>query len=192
MTGTILAAAVLALAVQDAGASPAEDAPTRTALVHFADGNTLPLRNWTLSYEYVTWEKGRSPASGLSGRRKSSDLWIGRRAYPLAGAILAIEYRELRRETLVDGRPQSIVSSAARELTLTAGERRVAESKVEPPDRLFLVTGAPKSLNVIARSVDLRGDGITGTSREVCLLSFSSLVDCGSSPADQVVKVEFH
>jgi hypothetical protein len=186
-----VAAALVVLAAPDAPA-PVEAPATRTALVHFADGNTLPLRNWTVSYEYVTWEKGRSPANGLIARRESSDLWIGRRAFPLApGAVVAIEYRELRRETLVDGRPQSVISSAARAVTFSAGGRS-ASSKVEPPDRLFLVTGAPKSLNLLARSVDLRGDGITGTRREVCLLSYTSLVDCGASPAEQVVKVEFH
>ena len=57
---------------------------------------------------------------------------------------------------------------------------------------MFLGGGAPKSANLIVRSVDLRGEGITGTRREVCVLSYSTLVDCGSSPADQVVKVEFH
>jgi hypothetical protein len=183
----IFAAALFALAVQDAPA-----AATRTALVHFADGNTLPLRNWSLSYEFVTWDKGRSPANGMSARREAADLWIGRRALPLVpGAVLAIEYGELRRETLVDGRPQSVVSSAARKIRFAAPAGTL-ESKVEPPDRLFLVTGAPKALNLLARSMDLRGEGITGTRREVCVLSFSSLVDCGASPAEQVVKVEFH
>ena len=185
----IFAAALFALAVPDA---PAPEAPTRTALVHFADGNTLPLRNWTLSYEFVTWEKGRSPASGIAARRDAADLWVGRRAFPLVpGAVLSIEYAELRRETLVDGRPQLVVSSAAREIRFAAPAGTV-ETKVEPPDRLFLAGGAPKTLNLLARSMDLRGEGITGTRREVCVLSFSSLVDCGASPAEQVVRVEFH
>ena len=186
--GMILAAAVLAATVQPA---PAEPAAPRTALVHFADGNTLPLRNWSLSYEYMSWEKGRSPATGSSARREGADLWIGRRALPVAGSVLTIAYGEVRRETLVDGRPQPILSSAAREVTLAAGGGS-QKVKVEPPDRLFLAGAAPKSTNIIPRSVDLRGEGITGTRREVCLLSYSTLVDCGSSPADQVVKVEFH
>ena len=185
----MLVALVLAAAVQ--GAPAAEPAATRTALVHFADGNTLPLRNWTLSYEYMTWEKGRSPATAASGRREGADLWIGRRALPMAGAVVTIAYAEVRRETLVDGRPQPILSSAAREVTVAAGGDS-QKIKLEPPDRLFLAGGAPKSTNLIPRSVDLRGEGITGTRREVCLLSYSTLVDCGSSPADQVVKVEFH
>ena len=179
------AAAVLALAVVVQADAPA----ARTAIVHFADGSTVPLRNWTLSYEYLTWNKGESPARGQSARREGVDLWIGRRALPLAGTVLTIAYGETRRETLVDGRPQPIVSSTAREVTVAAAAGS-STVKVEPPDRLFLAGGAPKSANLIPRSVDLRGEGITGTRREVCLLSYSTLVDCGSSPADQVVKVE--
>jgi hypothetical protein len=183
----MMIAAMVALALLQA---PAEEAPTRTALVHFADGSTVPLRNWTLSYEYLTWSKGESPARGQSSRREGVDLWIGRRALPLPGAALTIVYGEVRRETLVDGRPQPIVSSAAREVTVVKGAD-TGKFKVEPPDRLFLAGDAPKSTNLIPRSVDLRGEGITGTRREVCLLSYSTLVDCGGSPADQVVKVEF-
>ena len=185
----MMAAAMFALALQAPADAPA--GATRTALVHFADGSTLPLRNWTLSYEYLTWNKGQSPAMGQSAQREADDLWIGRRAFPMAGATLQIGYAEVRRETLVDGRPQPIVSNAAREITVTAGADS-AKLKVEPPDRIFLAGGAPKSVNLIPRSVDLRGEGITGTRREVCLLSYSTLVDCGSSPADQVVKVELH
>ena len=180
-------AAVLAIALLPA---PADEAAPRTALVHFADGSTVPLRNWTLSYEYLTWNKGESPARGQSAHREGVDLWIGRRALPLPGAVLTIGYAEVRRETLVDGRPQPVVSSAAREVTVARGPD-TGTFKVEPPDRVFLAGGAPKSANLIARSVDLRGEGITGTRREVCLLSYSTLVDCGGSPADQVVKVEF-
>jgi hypothetical protein len=182
-----------ALAVALAGA-PAQDAAepaARTALVHFADGNTLPLREWTLAYEYVTWQKGQSPAFAATAERPSDDLWLGKRALPLAGADVRIEYGELRRETLVEGRPQSILSSAAREVTVTAAGK-AAKVKVEPPARELLFPGADKTTNVIARSLDLRGVGITGTRREVCVLSYATLVDCGSSPADQVVKVEFH
>jgi hypothetical protein len=186
-----LIATLLALAVAAAAAPDAPEAAPRTALVHFADGNTLPLRNWTLTYEYVTWKKGQSPAAAITAERPADDLWLGRRAVPLAGARLEVEYGEIRRETLVDGRPQPVVSSAAREVTVTSPAGRM-KAKVEPPHRDFLVTGAAKDVNILARSLDLQGEGITGTRREVCLISYSTLVDCGATPADQVVKVEFH
>jgi hypothetical protein len=184
-------AALLAAGALAGAPEAAEPAAARTALVHFADGNTLPLREWTLAYGYVTWQKGQSPALAATAERASDDLWLGKRALPLAGTDLRIEYGELRRETLVEGRPQAILSSAAREVTVTGGDGKAAKVKVEPPSRELLLPGADKATNVLARSLDLRGVGITGTRREVCVLSYSTLVDCGSSPADQVVRVEF-
>jgi hypothetical protein len=183
-----LAVALMMLA---AVASAQDAATVRTALVTFADGNTLPLRNWTLSYDYVSWGRGRSPASGAQSGREADVLWLGKRAIALKDSVLTIGHGEVRRETLVDGRPQPIVSSAAREVVITSADGKTVKAKVEPPHRDLLVPGADKGTMVMARSLDLRGEGITGTRREVCLLSFSSLVECGGSPADQVVKVEF-
>ena len=190
------ARAALAIACIAAGAAGAQDAPPadpaiRTALVTFADGNTLPLRNWTLSYDYVSWGRGRSPASAIHAGREASDLWLGKRVVPLLDALLDIEHGELRRETLVDGRPQSILSSTAREVTVTTADGKTIKAKVEPPHRDLLAPGADKSTMVMAGSLDLLGEGITGTRREVCVLSYSTLVECGGTPADQVVKVQF-
>ena len=183
-----LAVALMMLA---AAASAQEAAAVRTALVTFADGNTLPLRNWTLSYDYVSWARGRSPASGTPAGREADVLWLGKRALALQGTLLTIGHGEVRRETLVDGRPQPIVSSTAREVVITTADGKTVKAKVEPPHRDLLVPDADKETMVMARSLDLRGEGITGTRREVCLLSFTSLVECGGSAADQVVKVEF-
>ena len=185
----VLLAAGAAAQDPPAGDPPAAD--VRSALVTFADGNTLPLRNWTLSYDYVAWERGRSPASAVPARRDSDRLWLAKRAVPLAGADLSIAHGELSREMLVDGRPQPILSSAAREVTVKAADGKTVKLKVEPPHRDVLAPGGGKNTMVMARSLDLRGEGITGTRREVCLLSFTSLVECGGTPADQVVKVEF-
>ena len=192
-----MSAATLVIALIASAATAQEPSPTpaddnvRTALVTFADGNTLPLRNWTLSYDSISWERGRSPATGVQGAREGRDLWLGKRAYPLEGSVLAIEHAELRRETLVDGRPQPILSSAARGVTVTTRDGKTVKAKVEPPHRDLLAPGVEKSTLVMARSLDLRGEGITGTRREVCVLSFSVLVECGGNPADQVVKVQF-
>jgi hypothetical protein len=163
-----------------------------TALVTFADGNTLPLRNWSLSYDYVSWTRGRSPATGQDAATEARALWLGKRAVALDDAVLLIASGELARETLVDGRPQAIVSSAAREVTVTGPDGKATKAKVEPPHRDLLAPSADKATMIMARSLDLRGEGITGTRREVCLLSYSSLVECGGTPADQVIKVEFH
>jgi hypothetical protein len=190
------ALAIVCIAAGAAGAQeaspPAEGDPAvRTALVTFADGNTLPLRNWTLSYDYVSWARGQTPASGIQSGREATDLWLGKRVVPVAEALLSIQHGEVRRETLVDGRPQPILSSAAREVTVTSADGKTIKARVEPPHRDLLSPGADKTTTVMARSLDLRGEGITGSRREVCLLSYSSLVECGGTPADQVVKVQF-
>lgn len=186
------AALVLALAAAAGAPEPSpEAAATPTALVTFADGNTLPLRGWTLAYDYISWPRGSSPASGVQAAREAADLWLGKRVLPVSDAVLDIQYGELRRETLVDGRPQFVLSSSAREMTVTTPDGKATKAKVEPPHRDLLAPGADKSVVVLARSVDLRGESITGTRREVCLLSFSPLVECGATPADQVVKVQF-
>ena len=75
-------------AAQEAPSAGAPDPSIRTALVTFADGNTLPLRNWTLSYDYVSWARGRSPGSGLQSGRDASHLWLGKRAVPMEDAVL--------------------------------------------------------------------------------------------------------
>jgi hypothetical protein len=41
------------------------------------------------------------------------------------------------------------------------------------------------------RSLDVRGETLTGTRRDVCVMSYSPLVECGSAPKDRVVKLEF-
>jgi hypothetical protein len=193
MARAALAVALLAAvsAAQDAPSPEAPEPPMRTALVTFADGNTLPLRNWTLSYDYLSWQRGQSPASGVPATKEAGDLWLAKRAVPMDGALLAIEYAEVRRETLVGGRPQPILSSAARAVTVTTADGKTVKAKVEPPHRDLLAPGADKGTLLMARSLDLRGEGITGTRREVCVLSFSVLVECGGNPADQVVKVQF-
>jgi hypothetical protein len=123
--------------------------------------------------------------------REASALWLGKRTVPVEDAVLVIAHGEVRRETLVDGRPQPILSSAAREVTVTTAAGKSTRAKVEPPHRDLLAPDADKSTMVMARSLDLRGEGLTGTRREVCVLSYSSLVECGGAPADQVVKVQF-
>ena len=186
------ALAALAIVLMGASAAPATPEPAvRIALVTFADGNTLPLRNWTLSYDYVSWPRGRSPSSGAQNAREAGALWLGKRVVPIEEAVLSVQHGELARETLVDGRPQPILSSAAREVAITTPDGKTLKAKVEPPHRDLLAPGADKSTMVLARSLDIRGEGITGTRREVCVLSYTSLVECGGTPADQVVKIEF-
>ena len=60
-----------------------------------------------------------------------------------------------------------ILSSVAREVTVATAGGKTITARVEPPHRDLLAPAADKSTMVMARSLDLRGEGITGTRREV-------------------------
>ena len=116
-----LALAWIAAAAGAAEAPLAEpaDPAIRTALVTFADGNTLPLRNWTLSYDYISWPRGQSPPPGSRPAARPASSWLGQargagrrtRSWPSSTAS------STARPWSTAG-PQRIVSSAAREVTV--------------------------------------------------------------------------
>lgn len=188
----VLFAASLLAAVALAPAARALDAPAQgTVLVTFADGSTVPLRSWMLSYDYVVWRKGDSPLRATASQKETTDFLMGKRALSTLGSRLEIVHGDLRRETLVDGRPQDIVSSAAREVVLTAEGGKPVRAKIEPPHRELLSPGLDKAMFLQVRSLDLTGQTVTGAKRTLCLISYSTLVECAQGPADQVVKVEF-
>ena len=54
-----------------------------------------------------------------------------------------------------------------------------------------MAPGIDKKLMVTARSLDLRGESLTGTKMDFCLASYTVLVECGESPEHQVVQIEF-
>src|SRR5438128_970435 len=84
----VLATAVLAAGVALGGAQESTDRPP--IVVHLADGSSVPLRQWSLSYEYFAWPQGRSQAEGSAARTASPDLWVGKKTVPLRGSTLAI------------------------------------------------------------------------------------------------------
>jgi hypothetical protein len=165
-------------------------AAERPVIVHLADGSTLPLRDWSLSYEYVAWPPGSSQALGATARRESRELWIAGRPIPTAGLVLELEHDMVSRD------PGEAASGPAeipivRRLRLTWPGGRKQELRADPPRRELLLPGGPKNLVVMARSLDLRGQTLAGTRRELCVLSYTGLVECGVERAGRVVKLEF-
>ena len=159
-------------------------------MVRLADGNTVPLRKWSLSYEYLTWPQGGSQADGSVARRTAPELWVGRKAIPLGGTRMQIEYVTTERERDVDGQTRKVKVPLARALKLFR-DGKTTELKVEAPHRELLAPGADKKKVVTARSLDLHGESLTGTKMDFCLLSYSVLVECGESPEHQVVGIEY-
>ena len=186
-----MVAAGLAAGVGAAIVAPPEPAERAPAVVRLADGSSVPLRQWSLSYEYFRWPQGGAQTDGTAARREGSELWVGKKTVPLEGTTLQIEYEStVERERDVDGETRKVKVPSPRTLKLVAAGKATT-LKVEPPHRELMAPGVDKKLMVVARSLDLRGESLTGTKMDFCLLSYSTLVECGEGPEHQVLQVEF-
>ncbi|HWX23959.1 MAG TPA: hypothetical protein VN083_02915 [Vicinamibacteria bacterium] len=155
-------------------------------LVHFKDGSALPLRSWALSVEFSTWPQGESAASATVSRKDSRQLTVGKKEYPLGDlASFEIEY-EPPPKALQDVRPP-----LARGFVLKGRHGEVTHVRLEAPSRDILLPGKGHGLMFAARSLDLVGETIMGTKRSLCLLSYTSLVECGLEPKDQITSLDF-
>jgi hypothetical protein len=77
-----------------------------------------------------------------------------------------------------------------KELTL-AGSDGSKTLKIEAPARDLLVESLEKGTTLMARTLDVLGETVTGTKKDFCLVSYTAVVECGGTAADRVVKVEF-
>jgi hypothetical protein len=143
--------------------------------VFFADGSSQPLRAWAFSYEYSSWRKGESPARGTVARKESGDLLMGKKALPVAGLVLEVEYAGV----------------TARGLTAVDPAGKRSALKNEPPAPEAIVATEGKDTVVQLRGLDLQGETLTGGKRSYCLLSYTALVECAAEPDQRVVKIRF-
>ncbi len=185
-----MALAACAAAGADTPASPAATGPG-TVVATLADGTSVPLQNWTLSYEYAAWKKGTPFTLAQPARRESTELLIGKRALSLAGATVEIQYQSEERVRADAGVALKERVRLPHGLTVLLPGGEKTSLKLEPPARELVLPGGDKDLQFLARGLDLKGQTLTGTVRDFCLLSFSSMVECGTEAQDQVVKLEF-
>jgi hypothetical protein len=172
------------------GLGPVSAEENLTAVVSLADGNTVPLQPWTFSYEYSAQAKGAPAGFAPLAHRELKVLWLGKRSVEAAGLTLEIVYQTVDREQDEGGESKTVAVPVARELRLVSGGK-TSVARIEPPSREVL---APEGKDVLPapRSLDLRGQTLSGTNVSYCLASYTSLVECGSDPAHQVTRVEFH
>jgi hypothetical protein len=149
---------------------------TGVATVYLADGSTVPLRNWSLSYEFTVRGKTTPMAQARSESQRSQELWSDKDVYPLAGSRLQLLYKK----------QSQFVDKIAYQ-----GQDKKKDFKPKPPHRDRLLPDADGDLLVVPQSLDLKGETLTGTKRSFCVLSYTVLVVCFSEPSQQVVKVEF-
>ncbi len=170
--GRLLPALLLALGATHLGAQEM----TGVATVYLADGSTVPLRDWTLSYEYTVRGKTTPMAQARAESRTARELWLDKDVYPLAGSRLQLLYKK----------QSPFIDKIAYQ-----GQDKKKDLKPKAPHRDRLAPDADGDLLVVPQSLDLRGETLTGTKRSFCLLSYTVLVVCFSEPSQQVVKVEF-
>jgi hypothetical protein len=151
-----------------------------TVLVTLADGTTVPLRNWTFSYEYAVYGKGVSPLAAPTARKETADFYLGKRALaPGSLSTVEVQYQQMG------------ALSVARTMTLGLAGGKSEKQKVAPPHEDLVAPDAEKGKDVLVRTLDLRGETVTGTRRDLCVLSYTSFVQCGTTVEDRVVKLQF-
>jgi hypothetical protein len=182
---------VAGLALLFAARAPSEEEAEAPIIVYFADGSTVPLTAWSLSYEYEARPKDSAPAFGQTLRREARDLRSGKKVLSLTGGVLEVRYREYEEARDVGGETQTVKVAAATGFVLTAGAKK-SDLRLEAPDRDLLVAGTvEKGVQVRALGVDLRGTTLTGAKRSFCLAGYVYDVQCHPEPAERVVKIEF-
>jgi hypothetical protein len=157
------------------------------AVVRLADGAEVPLTSWKLVYEYQTWKQDSGPAFADIQRREGHELIVDKKRLPVAGGQLEIAHRLFEKK---DSQGQTLPGAVVTGLTLTSAGKRTS-LKPEPPHKDVLANDV-KKVFYQARVLDLVGETLTGTRRQLCLMSFSPLVECSAQPGERVVGVEFH
>lgn len=160
--------------------------------VELRDGTTIPLQDWTLSYEYAIWDKG-SPAVFAQTRRHDARMLIeDKDEHPLGGSVLEFRYDKRRSQREVDGEMKTVEIDQPASFTLTRadGDRKEFDDP-EPPHKDRLVGEGAGDKLFQPRGLDLRGSTLTGTRRSFCLFTYTAMVECSDDPAQQVVRITF-
>ncbi len=178
-----LLASCLAVSTHAADAPASPDTAGGMVTVSLADGTTVPLRGWTLQYEYSVYKQGTSPLAGTTQTRPAREIYLGKRVLPAPGLAVTIVHTRL-------GQGEATMD-VVRTLKVTTPDGKTSEYKVEPPARELLAPALEKGQLVMARTMDLQGETLTGTRRDLCLVSFTTVVQCGTTAEDQVTKLEF-
>ena len=164
---------ILMLSSVQAGA---QEEASQAATLQLADGTSVALVQWRLTYEIVSW-KSKEPVSTAKPQvRENSGLILGKKTYPVKGDTLTLQHAE-------GGETVRVVSIHL---------KKVGELKVEQPVRDVLAPDLEKDRIYQPRSLDISGKTLSGIERSFCVVSFSALVECGGTPTTRVVKIEFN
>lgn len=181
-------AATIAVVLAAAAPAVAQEVPIQ---VELRDGATIPLQDWTLSYEYAVWDKGTPAVFAQTQRHEVRMLIEDKDEIPLAGGVLEFGFEKRSSQREIDGEMQRVEIEHPASFTLTTGAGKREEfDKPDPPHREKLA-GETGDRLFQPRGLDLKGATLTGTRRSFCLFSYTAMVECSDDPAQQVVRITF-
>jgi hypothetical protein len=169
-----------------AAATHAQEDGGAGVVVTFADGSSLPLTSWSLSYEY---QSGAASTLAAPARRNSRELLVGKKALPTAGGVLEVQYREYQRMSGGEP-PQKETYAIATGVVFKIGDKK-STFRIEAPHRDLLVPSGAERGAIQARALDLTGLTLTGTKRSFCILAYTAQVECNPPRGDRIVRIEF-
>ncbi|MBP9946152.1 MAG: hypothetical protein KBH14_07140 [Vicinamibacteria bacterium] len=155
--------------------APAQEELASVATLHLADGTSVALVEWKLTYEFATWRQKEPVSSAKAQTREHPMLILGKKTYPVKGDTVTFTHEETDDSFRV-----------------TSINLKTGALKVEIPARDVLAPDLDKGFFYQPRSLDVAGKTLSGIERSFCMVSFSALVDCGSTPGTRVVKIDFN
>jgi len=173
---SILAFSLAAALLPSSSGLGAQEAPASLATLHLADGTTVALIDWKLSYDFAIWRKKDRISNAKSETREAWSLMLGKKNYALRGETLSLTHEEQGDSFKVTA--MSLKSDG--------------KVKIEPPDKDAIASDLDKDFNFQPRSLDIYGKTLSGISRSFCVVSFSALVDCGRTETTRVVRIDFN
>ncbi len=154
----------------------AQDELASVATLHLADGTSVALVDWKLTYEFTTWRPKEPVSMAKPQVRESAGVVLGKKSYPVKADTLTLTHLEA----------DDSVRVASMNL------KKVGDLKIEPPAREVIAPDLEKGLLYQPRSLDLSGKTLSGIERSFCVASFSALVECGGTKTTRVVKIDFN
>jgi hypothetical protein len=165
----LLFAAARFATAQDEKVSP-------VATLQLADGTSVALLDWKLTYEYLAWRSKDPVSSAKPSFKPNTNLVLGKKSIPVKGDTLSLTY--------VEG--DDMVRVSAMSL------KKAGDVKVEQPARDVIAPDLDKNYIYQPRSLDISGSTLSGIERSFCVASFHALVECGGTKTTRVVKIEFN
>ena len=156
--------------------APAQEELASVATLHLADGTSVALVEWKLTYEFAIWRQKEPVSSAKPQTREHPMLILGKKAYPVKGDTLTVTHEETADSVRVT----------------SVNLKKAGSLKIEIPARDVLAPDLDKVYFYQPRSLDVAGKTLSGIERSFCVVSFSALVDCGATPGTRVVKIDFN